>query len=167
MIVERQEAERVERQEADRMVHLREAERIRDEQEEHARKKASMEIAKSLKKRIMAGETVYLYESVYLDVDSRVVDDLVCHGFSLGLLHKLGLEGWEIMSVVPRTVGIALTNHSYGASLGETWGAGVGGNVVGVHVLIRLTATPTSCPDRMLFDYVLRHLDTLGEGKVE
>jgi hypothetical protein len=39
--------------------------------------------------------------------------------------------------VIPRTIGIGLTNVSYGTSGGgETWGAGIGGNVAGAYVLL-------------------------------
>ena len=47
-----------------------------------------------------------------------------------------GLMGWQVLGVIPRTVGIGLTNVSYGSSSGETWGAGVGGNVCGAYVLL-------------------------------
>lgn len=150
-----------------RLAQLREAERAREEQEDAARRNAAMGIAKALKRRIVAGERVFLYESVYLDVDSRVVDEVVCQGFSLGLLHKLGIEGWEVVSAIPRTVGIALTNRSYGSTAGESWGAGVGGNVVGVYAVVRLAATTANCSDRMLFDYVLRHLASLAGSATE
>ena len=48
-------------------------------------------------------------------------------------------EGWEIVGIVPRTIGTALTNQASGSTFGETWGAGMGGNVVGVYVLLRFT----------------------------
>ena len=145
-----------------KLAQVQEAERRHREQEEIDRRSAAMTTAKALKRRILAGEPVYLYENVYLDVNSRVVDESVCRQFSIEPLCKLGLEGWEVMGIVPRTVGIALTNRSFGSSSGETWGAGVGGNIVGVYVLLRLVATPTSCSDRILFDYVFRHLDAVS-----
>jgi hypothetical protein len=138
------------------------AERQRREREELERKNLALATAKGLKRRIAAGDAVYLHESIYLPVDSRVVDEEVCRRFSIEPLSRLGIEGWEVVGIVPRTVGVGLTNRSVGSTMGESWGAGVGGNVVGVHVLLRLKATPSNCSDRMLFDYAMRHLDALA-----
>jgi hypothetical protein len=144
---------------------IKNEERIRStriaEKEKAERQQAALDIAKSIKKQLVAGKQVTLYDSIYLDVDSRVVDNDICKHFHLGLLHKLGIEGWEVIGVIPRTIGIALTNTTTGTnSCGTTWGAGVGGNVVGVYVLIKFTATSTNCSDKMLLDHVRQHVLT-------
>jgi hypothetical protein len=55
----------------------------------------------------------------------------------MSALQSAGLAGWQVLSVIPRTIGIGLTNVSYGSGGGgETWGAGMGGNVAGVYVLL-------------------------------
>lgn len=84
---------------------------------------------------IASGKSLYVYDSIYLPVDSFVNDEQV-GTFDLSPLQAAGLAGWKVLSVIPRTIGIALTNVSYGSNSGETWGAGMGGNVAGVHVLL-------------------------------
>jgi hypothetical protein len=57
----------------------------------------------------------------------------------LSVLQMLAARGWEVVSVIPRTAGNALTNVYQGG--GSVWGAGLGGLVVGATVLIRLPVT--------------------------
>ena len=105
-----------------------------------------------------------LYEDVYLPVDSQVVDEPVTKDFGIGILRRSGVDGWDIVGIVPRTVGVALTNTSFGSSSGETWGAGVGGNVVGLHVIIkREVSVLKNVSDEFLLEYVTRHLDDFME----
>ena len=84
---------------------------------------------------------IYLHESVYLPVDSVLEGQTLAQGFDVQQLRSLGWSGWRIVAIVPKTVGIGLTNKSIGASTGETWGAGMGGNVAGVYVLIELAVS--------------------------
>jgi hypothetical protein len=70
-------------------------------------------------------------------VDSVLLDLPLSHQFTIEPLFSLGLRGWELVAVVPKTIGIVLKNTSYGASAGTTWGAGVGGNVTGAHFILR------------------------------
>jgi len=50
---------------------------------------------------------------------------------------QLGCDGWDVVTAVPRTLGLGLTNMSLGSAVGSTWGGGIGGNVVGVHLVLR------------------------------
>lgn len=84
---------------------------------------------------LASGKSLYVYDSIYLPVDSFVNDEQIGN-FDLSALQAAGLAGWKVLSVIPRTIGVALTNVSYGSNSGETWGAGMGGNVAGVHVLL-------------------------------
>ncbi len=143
----------------------------RKQVEEEARHQEAVHLFNIIKRRLANNEVVYFYESVYLQVDSEIIGKAVCGAFSLGTLHRLGLLGWEIVSVIPKTSGVALTNqtgptkHSLTIMASEweknqvssTWGAGVGGNVVGVYVVLRLCVTSINCSDDMLLEYAVRH----------
>ena len=48
-------------------------------------------------------------------------------------------NGWEVVSTVPQTEGTGLTNRMGNGN--NVWGAGVGGLVTGVYVLLRLPVT--------------------------
>ena len=83
------------------------------------------------------GRRLLIYHSEYLPVDSVLNDETIGDEFDITVIRALGLDGWEVVQVVPRTLGVGLTNASLGSTMGETWGAGVGGNVLGVHVLLK------------------------------
>jgi hypothetical protein len=91
--------------------------------------------------RVKAGEAVYMYRSLYLPVDSTVSGDglnlNLPSSFNLGPLPNLGCDGWDVVTAIPRTLGLGLTNMSLGSAVGSTWGAGIGGIVVGVHLVLR------------------------------
>ena len=113
----------------------------------------------ALKQRIESGEKTFLYDNIYLPVDSKVVNETIAEEFSLGSLRILGLDGWDIIAVIPKTLGVALINESYGSSSGSTWGAGLGGNVVGVHIIIRKEfSLHSNVSDDFLLDYIERNL---------
>ena len=57
--------------------------------------------------------------------------------FDIGFLRHMGMNGWEIVGVIPRTIGVVTENSSFGSTIGTTWGGGSGGNVAGVHILLR------------------------------
>lgn len=85
--------------------------------------------------QLAAGKPLFVYETIYLPVDS-ILNGTLMGGFKIESLQVAGLVGWQVVTVIPRTSGIGLTNTSYGSSSGETWGAGIGGSVIGVHVLL-------------------------------
>lgn len=92
---------------------------------------------------IADGRTAYLYRSTYVPVDS-IVENETTGTFDIAELRVHGMSGWEVVGVLPRTIGVGLTNKSYGSTSGETWGAGLGGNVLGAYVLLRFPVTPDS-----------------------
>lgn len=123
----------------------------------------------SLQQQLANGENMYFFESIYLPVDSKVVNDDMAEEFSLGALKQLGINGWKVVAVIPRTVGVALMNETYGSSAGRTWGAGVGGNVVGVHIVVgkEITANNTQISAEFLTEYIDRNLfDFITEDDV-
>ena len=87
------------------------------------------------------GLTGYLYESLFLDVDSSIDEDVLGQ-WDLTRLHLYGLYGWRVVGVVPRTHGVRLANQSIGTTFGRSWGGGVGGNVEGAYVLLQLEIAP-------------------------
>lgn len=71
------------------------------------------------------------------------------------MLWELGIEGWDIVGFVPRTIGIGLSNVSVGYSTGKTWGGGVGGNIIGVHVILKkVVSAINQVSDEFLIKYV-------------
>jgi hypothetical protein len=127
--IERERAEQEASSQQARILERAEEEQAAAEQQKVAQWK------KSAISDLAAGKPIYIYDSIYLPVDSFVNDDQI-GTFELSALQAAGLAGWKVLSVIPRTVGVALTNVSYGSNSGETWGAGLGGNVAGVHVLL-------------------------------
>jgi uncharacterized Zn finger protein (UPF0148 family) len=90
-----------------------------------------------IKKKLENGKDIYMYKSAYIPVDSIILKEVVAATFDISTLQAFGLEGWEVVGVVPRTVGSGLENVSMGRTSGQTWGGGMGGNVVGVHILMK------------------------------
>lgn len=84
---------------------------------------------------------LFLYQRVFRPVDSSVDKSLLAPSFTLDSVEELGMQGWQLVGIVPRTVGIALTNVSIGSISGNTWGAGMGGNIDGVYMVMQLTVT--------------------------
>lgn len=115
-----------------------------------------------LKSRIDGGELIYFYETLYVPVDSVVTDTPLTEEFSIGLLRKLGLSGWEVVGIIPRTIGVALTNRLIGPTPGsspETWGAGLGGNVAGVHIVLKMKLSTKNASDEFMMNYIDKNID--------
>lgn len=89
------------------------------------------------------GRPAYLYQAIYIPVDSTVNEEPV-GVFDITDLQGLGYEGWEIVATIPKTLGLGLANSSFGSTMGTTWGGGMGGNVVGVYVLMKFPVTASS-----------------------
>ena len=79
----------------------------------------------------------YLLDKVYLPVGSVINEETMAADFDIDAVKGHGIAGWEVVGVVPRTLGTSLTNRSMGSTMGQTWGGGMGGNVVGVYLLFR------------------------------
>src|SRR4030042_3212583 len=62
-----------------------------------------------IKKRSQNGEKIFLYDNIYIPVDSIVNRESLHEKFTLGSLRQLGFAGWEVVGVIPRTFGIVLT----------------------------------------------------------
>jgi hypothetical protein len=91
---------------------------------------------------------IYLFQRIYCPVNSRVHDEDLADDFQLGAVEQLGADGWQIVGIVPRTIGIGLKNRrfyffgiKFVEQIGAIWGGGIGGNVAGVYVLLQLNVT--------------------------
>jgi len=131
--------------------------------EEAARKRQQKitERANALCHRVARGEKVFLYDTIYLPVDSIVLDETLADGIDIKHIMAMGLYGWEVIQVIPRTFGAGLTNKSSGSSNGTSWGGGTGGNVIGVHIILKKELLPTE--DQIILvneltEYVAEHI---------
>ena len=68
------------------------------EAEHAAEKRARLE---SAKKRLQKGGRVYRYKMVYLSAGALTGDDPLGQGFEIPTLDQHGLEGWEVVNMLP------------------------------------------------------------------
>ena len=151
---ERQEAEEEERRLAEEQKALQKQESLRAEEIERRIAAWRAEIENSMD----GSHDLTAYHSIYLPVDSIIMGNTVAD-FDIAPLRAFGLMGWKIVAVIPRTEGEGLKNFSTGSTIGEAWGAGMGGNVLGVHVLLER-------PIRALDDELRRDSLELGENLI-
>jgi len=64
---------------------------------EHSRR-ARLDLAK---KRLQRGGKVFRYRMVYLPAGALMGDDLLSKGFNLPALEEHGLDGWEVIHLLP------------------------------------------------------------------
>ena len=136
-------AEQAERDERERQ--QLEADRLARQQAAEARQRRLDDFIAaqfaSLEAVLDEGLTPYVYQSIHIDAHSNFNGDVIGGAPNLSELTALGLIGWEVIGTVPTTYGEALKNTSTGSTYGTTWGAGVGGLVIGAYVLLRLPVT--------------------------
>jgi hypothetical protein len=82
------------------------------------------------------GGRAFLYESRFVPVDSLENGVPLSGGFAITHLQAMGLVGWEIVGVVPRTSARTLENKDVGSGL-VTYAGGIGGTVDGVYILLK------------------------------
>jgi len=81
---------------------------------------------------------MFEFEAIYIPVPSVVDGENVTGLFDITELQKWGSEGWDIAGIVPRTIGVSLKNEDISSPWGPTsYGGGMGGNVVGVYLILR------------------------------
>jgi hypothetical protein len=121
------------------------AERVRANSEAHEQQMRERTRLKklALQQRVTAGRRCFMYKTVFVPVDSRILDQHIGSRFEAALFADLGLDGWEVVGVVPRTLGVGLSNDNLSMVGGvfpvrttTAWGGGVGGNVDGVYVIL-------------------------------
>ena len=115
-----------------------------------------------MRNRLDIGKPVFLYDSVFMPVDSEILDKKFADGFDVAILRKLGLLGWDVVQAVPKTKGIGLENVGTQTTIfGSMWAGGVGGNVMGVHVIIKKSLSVSDITDDSADDvseFIRNHL---------
>jgi large subunit ribosomal protein L7/L12 len=106
-----------------------------ERQKRHEERRQALTLA--LKDKLKNGQDVYCYDTIYIPVDSVIEGTQSVNEFDISTLKLMGLDGWSIEGVVPKTLGVPLSNASIGSTVGETYGGGMGGNVVGVYILLK------------------------------
>jgi hypothetical protein len=98
------------------------------------------------KGQLASGQGLQMYSSIYVEVDS-LSDGNQLGIFSLAPLQAAGLQGWKVIAVVPRTAGIGLVNkETQGFNTSTVWGGGMGGNVLGVYLILEKPITALNTP---------------------
>jgi hypothetical protein len=114
-----------------------------------------------MKRRLEGGKPVFLYDSLFVPVDSILDEEHLANEFSVGKLRSLGLLGWDVVQAAPKTIGIGLKNMGTDTLFSEKWGGGIGGNVLGVHLIIQkaLSASDiTDDPTDEIGEFIRNHL---------
>ena len=94
------------------------------------------ELVATVEARLRDGEAVYLHAVVPVGVSSAVNGNLISQS-DFSAVTNLGLEGWELVGMVPRTDSTTLSNSTGRGN--EVWAGGIGGNVVGAHAVLKKT----------------------------
>jgi hypothetical protein len=100
-----------------------------------AREQISSHLEGNLNDAIEAGKTLYHYRWLYLEIDSEINGDPV-GSFNFDAIQDAGIEGWKVLGILPRTVGVGLKNTSTGSTFGQSWGGGIGGIVAGAYIIL-------------------------------
>ncbi len=79
------------------------------EEVEAERKREHSERVASARKRLQNGGKVFRYKTVYLPSGAIISDDSLNKGFTVPVLEEHGLEGWEVVQMLPSR-GATLTN---------------------------------------------------------
>jgi hypothetical protein len=111
------------------------------------REQKIIQIKTMLRARLESGKPAFLYDSVYVPVDSQLLNDEFASEFDVSFLRRLGLLGWDVVQAVPKTKGIALENIGTNTLFGSVYGGGIGGNVMGVHIILKKTLTASDLTD--------------------
>ena len=120
-----------------------------------------IQIKTMLRARLESGKPAFLYDSVYVPVDSQLLDDEFASEFDVSFLRRLGLLGWDVVQAVPKTKGVGLENIGTDTLFGSKWAGGVGGNVMGVHIILKKTLSAsdlTDDPDDETGEFIRNHL---------
>jgi len=89
-----------------------------------------------VRQQLEKGGRAYLYETRFIPVDSIEDSVPLSNAFAITHLQAMGLSGWEIVGVVPRTSARTLQNKDLGSGL-FTYAGGIGGTVDGVYILLK------------------------------
>lgn len=97
-------------------------------------------------KLIAGGNQPNLFRWLYVQVDS-LIDNDAFDSFDISDLQASGLDGWDVVAVIPKTFGERLTNLS---TSGNTWGGGLGGIVLGAYLILKKTVSDLKDPQTQM-----------------
>ena len=131
--------------EATEMDRLAEERRGQNAVAEHKERLARVRAIKAtLSQRVARGTRPRMFQSVFVPVDSTALGNPLAAPFTVRAIAAAGLEGWEVVGVVPRTMGMGLSNKEIvlvggilPASGNVSWAGGLGGNVSGVYLVLQ------------------------------
>jgi len=138
--------------------------RLTEEERRQADERSRSEYADAAMARIeltlSEGRTPAVYRSVLMATDYSFMSQVGGTRPDVLPLAELGWDGWEIVGIVPRTTGIALTNLAGGQSF---YGGGVGGLTDGAYLLMRLPVTEALFASRR--EYLIMLLRSMHDGR--
>lgn len=138
------------------------AERQTAAEREQARRERIARRVKQIRSTLETGRSISLFETVYIPVDSIIPQSRNPRDFEIHRLREMGLWGWEVVGVIPRTEAVTLSNKSYAGD--PSWGGGMGGNVIGVYLLLKWVVSQGNLSDEQLTSYVSTHLEPPDAG---
>lgn len=69
---------------------------------EAEQKRAHQALVEKARKRLQQGGKVYRYKMVYLPAGEILAEDPLGEGFDVPSLDDIGLDGWEVVNMIPR-----------------------------------------------------------------
>jgi hypothetical protein len=121
-----------------------------------------IQIKTSLRTRLKSGKPAFLCDSIFVPMNPILDENNLADEFNLSILRRLGLIGWDIVQAIPRMTGIGLKNEGTDALFGGKWGGGMGGNVMGVHIIIKKSLSSkdlTDDPADEVGEFIRSHLN--------
>jgi hypothetical protein len=88
------------------------------EQMEMTRRAKQKERIEQAKLRLQQNKKVFAYKVVYVASGDILLEDPLGEGFSIDELEQVGLEGWEVVNIIPRykkLLALGLDDHIAGA----------------------------------------------------
>ena len=106
-----------------------------------------IKIKTSMRARLKGGKPTFLCDSIFVPMNPILDENNLADEFNLSILRRLGLIGWDIVQAIPRTTSIGLKNEGADALFGGKGGGGMGGNVTGVHIIIKKSLSAKDITD--------------------
>jgi hypothetical protein len=121
--------------------------RQQKERELKARRDAFVDGAiAGMRQTLAEGRVPYLHTTLYVSTDFILNENAGGSPPDLHDLDTLGRDGWEVVAMVPQTMGMGLTNVY--KSGGQNWGGGIGGIVTGMYAIARMAVTEATLNGR-------------------
>lgn len=85
------------------------------------------------RKRLQQGKPVFRYKMLYLPAGDLLSEDISMEGFNIPALDDMGLEGWEVVNLIPRRTAVLVGS--------------VDDHFVGAYLLLKRLVTAEESPD--------------------